>query len=105
MDRERAEGVDLPGPSRRVRHARCTHRLEGVPKHSGITFFWFPMRQPGVEVRAIRQITNEAHFNEVFITDARVPDANRLGDLNSGWRVLQTALAYERSLMGEAARG
>ncbi|MEO5901687.1 MAG: acyl-CoA dehydrogenase family protein, partial [Ilumatobacteraceae bacterium] len=53
----------------------------------------------------IRQITNEAHFNEVFITDGRVPDANRLGDLNAGWRVLQTALAYERSVMGEAARG
>ncbi len=76
-----------------------------VSKHRGITFFWFPMRQPGVEVRPIRQITNEAHFNEVFITDARVPDANRLGDLNDGWRVLQTALAYERSVMGEAARG
>jgi alkylation response protein AidB-like acyl-CoA dehydrogenase len=76
-----------------------------VPKHRGITFFWFPMRQPGVEVRPIRQITNEAHFNEVFITNGRVPDANRLGDLNDGWRVLQTALAYERSVMGEAARG
>jgi alkylation response protein AidB-like acyl-CoA dehydrogenase len=76
-----------------------------VPKHAGITFFWFPMRQPGVEVRPIRQITNEAHFNEVFITDGRVPDANRLGALNAGWRVLQTALAYERSVMGEAARG
>ncbi len=76
-----------------------------VPKHKGITFFWFPMRQPGVETRPIKQITNEAHFNEVFITDARVPDANRLGDLNDGWRVLQTALAYERSVMGEAARG
>jgi alkylation response protein AidB-like acyl-CoA dehydrogenase len=76
-----------------------------VPKHAGITFFWFPMRQPGVEVRPIRQITNEAHFNEVFMTDARVPDANRLGELNTGWRVLQTALAYERSVMGEAARG
>jgi alkylation response protein AidB-like acyl-CoA dehydrogenase len=76
-----------------------------VPKHRGITFFWFPMRQPGVEVRPIRQITKEAHFNEVFITDARVPDTHRLGDLNDGWRVLQTALAYERSVMGEAARG
>ena len=76
-----------------------------VPKHQGITFFWFPMRQPGVETRPIKQITKEAHFNEVFITDARVPDTHRLGDLNDGWRVLQTALAYERSVMGEAARG
>jgi alkylation response protein AidB-like acyl-CoA dehydrogenase len=76
-----------------------------VPKHQGITFFWFPMRQPGVEVRPIRQITDEAHFNEVFITDARVPDSHRLGPLDGGWRVLQTALAYERSVMGDLARG
>ena len=76
-----------------------------VPKHRGITFFWFPMHQPGVEVRPMRQITDEAHFNEVFITDARVPADNLLGDLNDGWRVLQTALAYERSVMGDMARG
>jgi alkylation response protein AidB-like acyl-CoA dehydrogenase len=76
-----------------------------VPKHQGITFFWFPMQQPGVEVRPIRQITDEAHFNEVFITDARVPDSHRVGPLNGGWRVLQTALAYERSVMGDLARG
>lgn len=76
-----------------------------VPKHKGISFFWFPMRQPGVDIRPIRQITNEAHFNEVFLTDARVPHANMLGDAGEGWRVLQTALAYERSVMGDAARG
>ena len=76
-----------------------------VPKHRGITFFWFPMRQPGVEVRPIKQITGEAHFNEVFITDARVSNANVLGAANDGWRVLQTALAYERSVMGDMARG
>jgi alkylation response protein AidB-like acyl-CoA dehydrogenase len=76
-----------------------------VPKHQGISFFWFPMHQPGVEVRPIRQITNEAHFNEVFITDGRVPAENLVGDLNNGWRVLQTALAYERSVMGDMARG
>jgi alkylation response protein AidB-like acyl-CoA dehydrogenase len=76
-----------------------------VPKHAGITFFWFPMKQPGVEVRPIRQITDEAHFNEVFITEARVPDSHVVGPLNGGWRVLQTALAYERSVMGDMARG
>ena len=76
-----------------------------VPKHQGITFFWFPMKQPGVEVRPIRQITDESHFNEVFITDARVPAVNVVGPLNGGWRVLQTALAYERSVMGDVARG
>jgi alkylation response protein AidB-like acyl-CoA dehydrogenase len=76
-----------------------------VPKHGGISFFWFPMRQAGVEVRPIKQITGEAHFNEVFITDARVPAANMLGKPGDGWRVLQTALAYERSVMGDMARG
>jgi alkylation response protein AidB-like acyl-CoA dehydrogenase len=75
-----------------------------VPKHHGLTFFFFPMRQPGVEVRPLKQITGESHFNEVFITDARVDDANRVGDLNDGWRVLQTALFYERALMSAADR-
>jgi alkylation response protein AidB-like acyl-CoA dehydrogenase len=76
-----------------------------VPKHMGISFFFCPMKQPGIEVRPLRQITNESHFNEVFITDAVVPAENLLGELNTGWSVLQTALAYERSVMGEGARG
>ena len=76
-----------------------------VPKHQGISFFFLPMKQKGVEVRPLRQVTDESHFNEVFFTDARVQAENLLGGLNNGWRVLQTALAYERSVMGEAARG
>jgi alkylation response protein AidB-like acyl-CoA dehydrogenase len=76
-----------------------------VPKHQGLSFFFCPMKQPGVEVRPLRQITNEAHFNEVFLTDVRIPRENLLGPLHGGWRVLQTALAYERSVMGELARG
>jgi alkylation response protein AidB-like acyl-CoA dehydrogenase len=76
-----------------------------VPKHRGISFFFCPMKQPGVEVRPLRQITDESHFNEVFLTDVIVPAVNRLGAENEGWRVLQTALAYERSTMGENARG
>jgi alkylation response protein AidB-like acyl-CoA dehydrogenase len=75
-----------------------------VPKHNGITFFMFPMRQPGVEIRPIHQITGESEFNEVFITDARVSDANRVGAPGEGWSVLQRALAYERRLMGDLAR-
>jgi len=75
-----------------------------VPKHEGLSFFMIPMRQPGIEVRPLVQITGESHFNEVFITDARVPDANLLGGEGNGWRVLQTALAYERSIMGDAGR-
>ena len=76
-----------------------------VPKHRGISFFFCPMKQPGVQVRPLRQVTGESHFNEVFLTDVIVPAGNRLGAENEGWRVLQTALAYERSTMGEAARG
>ena len=76
-----------------------------VPKHDGLTFFFFPMKQPGVEVRPLRQITDESHFNEVFITNARVPASHVMGGLNNGWRVLQTALAYERSTMGDRPRG
>jgi alkylation response protein AidB-like acyl-CoA dehydrogenase len=76
-----------------------------VPKHKGIGFFFLPMKQPGILVRPLRQITDEAHFNEVFITDAVVPAANLLGTPTQGWEVLQTALAYERSLMGDRARG
>ena len=76
-----------------------------VPKHRGISFFFLPMRQTGVEIRGIKQITGETHFNEVFIDGARAPADHLLGDLNDGWRVLQTALAYERSVMGDVARG
>jgi len=76
-----------------------------VPKHMGISFIFLPMKQPGIEVRPLRQITDESHFNEVFITDAIAPVENLLGELNTGWSVLQTALAYERSVMGEGARG
>lgn len=75
-----------------------------VPKHKGISFFIFPMRQPGVEIRPIHQITGESEFNEVFITDARVPHANLVGEPGGGWSVLQLALAYERRLMGDLAR-
>jgi alkylation response protein AidB-like acyl-CoA dehydrogenase len=75
-----------------------------APKHKGISFFIFPMRQAGVEVRPIHQITGESEFNEVFITDARVPHANLVGEPGGGWAVLQMALAHERRLMGDLAR-
>jgi alkylation response protein AidB-like acyl-CoA dehydrogenase len=75
-----------------------------VPKHNGISFFMFPMRQAGVEIRPIHQITGESEFNEVFITDATVPHANLVGEPGGGWSVLQVALAYERRLMGDLAR-
>ncbi len=77
--------------------ARCDW---DVPKHQGLVFFWFPMRQAGVDVRPIRQVTGGAEFNEVFLDGARVPDANRLGEPGGGWRVLLTALGFERLIMG-----
>ena len=75
-----------------------------VPKHRGLSYFVVPMRQPGIEVRPLVQITGESHFNEVFITDAIVPGEYLVGEAGNGWRVLQTALAYERSIMGDGAR-
>jgi alkylation response protein AidB-like acyl-CoA dehydrogenase len=75
-----------------------------VPKHQGISFFMLPMRQPGVEIRPIHQITGESEFNEVFLTDARVPAENLIGELNAGWSVLQIALVYERRFMADMAR-
>jgi alkylation response protein AidB-like acyl-CoA dehydrogenase len=74
-----------------------------VPKHSGITFFIFPMNQDAVDIRPINQITGESEFNEIFINEARVPARNIVGERNGGWKVLQTALAYERLVMGEGA--
>jgi alkylation response protein AidB-like acyl-CoA dehydrogenase len=71
-----------------------------VPKHQGLTYFLIDMTQPGVDVRPLRQITGEAEFNEVFLTDARVPDANRLGAEGGGWRVATTTLNNERVAIG-----
>jgi alkylation response protein AidB-like acyl-CoA dehydrogenase len=67
-----------------------------VAKHKGISCFLISMRQPGVEVRPLRQITGGAHFSEVFMTDARVEKADLVGRLGQGWEIAQTTLSYER---------
>ena len=68
-----------------------------VPKHNGITAFLMPMKEPGVTVRPLRQITGDAEFCEVFFDDARVEDWMRLGEVDEGWRVAISVLMNERS--------
>ena len=72
------------------------------PKHKGLTYFVVDMHSPGVEVRPLRQITGEAEFNEVYFTDVRIPDSERLGDIGDGWRVSLTTLMNERVAIGGA---
>jgi alkylation response protein AidB-like acyl-CoA dehydrogenase len=71
-----------------------------VPKHQGLTYFAFDMDQPGVEVRPLREMTGRAFFNEVFLTDVRVPHDAAIGGVDNGWAVANTTLAFERAGLG-----
>jgi alkylation response protein AidB-like acyl-CoA dehydrogenase len=76
-----------------------------LPKHAGLSYFILDMTDPGVDVRPLRQITGEAEFNEVFLTEVRVPDDNRLGAEGAGWKVATTTLNNERVAIGSMAGG
>ena len=73
-----------------------------VPKHRGLTMFWLDMRTPGVEVRPIHQISGKSGFNEVYFSDVRIPDEQRIGEVDGGWKVALSTLATERLAIGGA---
>jgi alkylation response protein AidB-like acyl-CoA dehydrogenase len=71
-----------------------------VPKHQGLSYFAVDMTASGVEVRPLRQLTGEAEFNEIFLTDVRIPDADRIGQVGEGWKVANATLMNERVSIG-----
>jgi alkylation response protein AidB-like acyl-CoA dehydrogenase len=76
-----------------------------VPKHAGISYFIIDVRQPGVEIRPLREMTGRSYFNEVFMTDARIPMDDLIGGAGNGWAVANTTLAYERGRGGTGGVG
>lgn len=74
-----------------------------VPKHRGLTFFVLDMKTPGIEIRPIHQISGKSDFNETFLTDVRIADANRVGPVDAGWKCAMTTLMNERVGSGEDA--
>jgi alkylation response protein AidB-like acyl-CoA dehydrogenase len=72
-----------------------------APKHKGLTFFFLSMISPGIETRRIKQISGGSHFNEVYFTDVRIPDHQRLGPVGGGWGVAITTLMNERLASGD----
>jgi len=76
-----------------------------VPKHKGLTMFYLSMKSPGVEVRPIKQASGASGFNEIFFTNVRIPDSQRLGEVGQGWQVALTTLMHERLAVGGGAGG
>lgn len=76
-----------------------------VPKHRGLTMFVLPMDAPGVTVRPLRQISGEAHFNEVFLDDVHLPAGSEVGPVDGGWGVAMTTLLFERVAIGLGGEG
>jgi len=77
----------------------------GAQKHKGLTMFYLSMKSPGVEVRPIKQLSGQANFNEVFFTDVRIPDSQRLGNVGDGWKAALTTLMHERLAVGGGLGG
>jgi len=72
-----------------------------LPKHRGLTYFMVNMHAPGIEIRPLREMTGESQFSEVFLTDVRIPDSQRVGPIGEGWRASMTTLANERAGRGD----
>jgi alkylation response protein AidB-like acyl-CoA dehydrogenase len=76
-----------------------------VPKHKGLTMFYINMKQPAVDIRPIKQASGGSGFNEIFFTDVKVPDSQRLGEVGQGWTVALTTLMHERLAVGGGTGG
>ncbi|MGZ5938839.1 MAG: acyl-CoA dehydrogenase family protein [Rhizomicrobium sp.] len=76
-----------------------------VPKHKGLTMFYIDMKDPGVDIRPIKQASGGSGFNEIFFTDVKVKDGQRLGEVGQGWQVALTTLMHERLAVGGGQGG
>jgi alkylation response protein AidB-like acyl-CoA dehydrogenase len=112
--RARAEGDEWRADGQKVWTSRGAYSRWGlllarhdahVPKHQGITAFGIELAAAGVDVRPLRQMNGDAHFTEVFLDDARVPDADRIGAVGEGWRVALTCLSFERGAATTGSSG
>ena len=99
LDHQRPEDLDLGRALFRLRHPAHAHRSQ-CAKHKGLTMFFLDMKSPGVEIKPIKQANGQSDFNEVYFTDVKIPDAQRLGAVNDGWNVSLTTLMNERMSIG-----
>jgi alkylation response protein AidB-like acyl-CoA dehydrogenase len=76
-----------------------------VAKHKGLSYFFLDMKSPGIETKPIKQLSGDANFNEVYFTDVRIPDSQRLGAVGQGWQVAITTLMNERASIGGGGSG
>jgi alkylation response protein AidB-like acyl-CoA dehydrogenase len=88
----------------KARYAMLLARTDpDLPKHAGLSYFFLDMQTPGVDVRPLRQLTGQAEFNEVFLTDVLIPDTMRVGEIGAGWKIATTTLMNERVAIGGGA--